>query len=211
MNVVELRRYALKPGRREDLIALFEREFVAGQEACGITLLGYYRDLDDPDAFVWLRGFDTMEQRREALHAFYVCSETWARNRDAANDTMLDSDNVLLLRPATTQTPRDGRSLLPDSFVAISIAMLAAPADDAYVDRFQRTMRPPLEAIAADVRCFVTEPHPNTFPRLPVREGEWAFVVTGKCADRQAIEEWRRILVGTQTLRLEPIGTSCRR
>ncbi|TIT92200.1 MAG: NIPSNAP family protein, partial [Mesorhizobium sp.] len=31
--VVELRQYTLKPGRRETLIALFDREFIETQEA----------------------------------------------------------------------------------------------------------------------------------------------------------------------------------
>ncbi|WP_406513549.1 hypothetical protein [Streptomyces sp. NBC_00161] len=35
--IVELRQYTLHPGARDTLIALFEREFVAGQEAAGMT------------------------------------------------------------------------------------------------------------------------------------------------------------------------------
>ena len=58
-NVVELRQYTLKSGQRDTLIALFEREFVESQEAVGIELIGTFRDLDDPDRFVWLRGFPT--------------------------------------------------------------------------------------------------------------------------------------------------------
>jgi hypothetical protein len=34
--VVELRRYRLRPGRRDDLVALFERELVETQEAVGM-------------------------------------------------------------------------------------------------------------------------------------------------------------------------------
>ena len=56
LSVIELRQYTLHPGRRDDLIALFEREFVEPQEALGIAVLGTFRDLDAPDRFVWLRG-----------------------------------------------------------------------------------------------------------------------------------------------------------
>src|SRR3982750_1412237 len=69
--IVELRRYALHPGRRETLIELFDREFVHTQEDCGMRVLGQFRDLDAPDDFVWLRGFANMAERREALAAFY--------------------------------------------------------------------------------------------------------------------------------------------
>ena len=99
MNVVELRRYTLKPGARETLVELFDREFVESQEALGMRILGTFRDLDDPDQFVWLRGFDDMASRAPALTAFYT-GPVWKAHSAAANETMVDVDNVLLLRPA---------------------------------------------------------------------------------------------------------------
>src|SRR3712207_1439560 len=93
--VVELRRYSLHPGRREALIDLFDREFVETQEDVGMSVVGQFRDLDDPDRFVWLRGFPDMSTRAEALDAFYG-GPVWAKYRDAANATMTGSDNVLL-------------------------------------------------------------------------------------------------------------------
>ena len=50
--VVELRQYTLKPGSRDALIELFDREFVETQEALGMAVLGQFRDLDDPERFV---------------------------------------------------------------------------------------------------------------------------------------------------------------
>ena len=55
--VVELRQYTLRPGQRDVLIGLFDREFVESQEAAGMAIVGQFRDLDDPDRFVWIRGF----------------------------------------------------------------------------------------------------------------------------------------------------------
>jgi hypothetical protein len=100
--IVELRRYTLHPGQREVLIELFDRELVETQEAVGMKVIGQFRDLDDPDQFVWLRGFPDMESRARSLAAFYG-GPVWKAHREAANATMIDSDNVLLLRPA-----RDG-------------------------------------------------------------------------------------------------------
>ena len=102
-RVVELRRYELRPGRRDELIDLFEREFVESQEREGMCLLGLFRDLDDDDQFVWLRGFRTMDERLTALTAFYT-GPTWRRHSAAANDTMIAVDNVLLLRPLVPVT-----------------------------------------------------------------------------------------------------------
>jgi hypothetical protein len=71
-EVVELRRYTLKPGARETLVELFDREFVESQEALGMSILGTFRDLDDPDQFVWIRGFSSVASRASALQAFYT-------------------------------------------------------------------------------------------------------------------------------------------
>ncbi len=65
--MLELRQYTLRPGRRDDLIELFERELVRPQEAVGMRVLGTFRDLDDSDRFVWLRGFADMTSRRSGL------------------------------------------------------------------------------------------------------------------------------------------------
>src|SRR3546814_8907243 len=54
--VLELRQYTLRPHTRDTLIALFDSTFVESQEAVGMSVLGQFRDLDDPERFVWLRG-----------------------------------------------------------------------------------------------------------------------------------------------------------
>jgi len=36
-----------------------------------MCILGQFRDLDDPDCFVWMRGFADMETRKGALESFY--------------------------------------------------------------------------------------------------------------------------------------------
>jgi len=97
--IIELRQYTLHPGRRDELIELFDREFVETQEAVGIQVIGQFRDLDDTDRFVWLRGFNDMPARAQSLNAFYG-GPVWKAHREAANATMIDSDNVLLLRLA---------------------------------------------------------------------------------------------------------------
>ena len=98
--IVELRQYMLHPGKRAVLIDLFDRKFVESQEALGMKVIGQFRDLDNPNRFVWLRGFRDMPSRVQALEDFYG-GPVWKAHREAANATMIDSDNVLLLHPAT--------------------------------------------------------------------------------------------------------------
>src|SRR5688572_26594158 len=95
--LVELRQYRLHPGKRDELIELFEREFVESQEEQGMKVIGTFVDLDQPDCFVWLRGYGDMASRLAGLSAFYG-GPVWQANRAAANATMIDSDNVFLLR-----------------------------------------------------------------------------------------------------------------
>src|SRR3981081_3533051 len=101
--IVELRQYALRPGKRHELIDLFDREFVETQEALGMKIIGQFRDLDQRNGFVWLRGFSDMVSRAQALQDFYG-GPVWKAHRESANATMIDSDNVLLLRPALAAT-----------------------------------------------------------------------------------------------------------
>ncbi|WP_116101886.1 putative quinol monooxygenase, partial [Amycolatopsis thermalba] len=100
-ELFELRQYTLHPGRREELVALFDRHFVESQAEAGMRVYGQFRDLDDPDRFVWIRGFPDAARRAEALAAFYERHPAWRTHRHTANATMVDSGDVLLLEPVT--------------------------------------------------------------------------------------------------------------
>ena len=183
--IVELRQYTLHAGRRDELIELFDREFVETQEAVGFQVIGQFRNLDDPNQFVWLRGFNDMAAREQSLNAFYS-GPIWKAHRDAANATMIDSDNVLLLRPAH---PTSGFSLTHEprlplnshavraGFVTATLYYFNAPVTSNFISYFENTIHPVLmEADASVLAYFVTEDGPNTYPKLPVREGEHVFV-----------------------------------
>lgn len=182
--VVELRQYTLKPGMRDTLIELFEREFVESQEATGMELIGQFRDADDPNRFVWLRGFADMESRAQSLGAFYG-GPVWKASRDAANETMIDSDNVLLLRPAWDRSgfandggrAARGATMPPAGAVIATIFYFDLPVTDTFIAAFRNAALPHWEAAGArSLAAFVTDPSANTFPALPIREGENVFV-----------------------------------
>lgn len=193
-GVVELRRYALHPGRRDTLIELFERELVEPQEALGMQVLGTFRELDDADRFTWLRGFDDMASRRRALEAFYG-GPVWQRHRDAANATMIDSDDVLLLRPArplsgfappSSRAPV-GATTPPAGLITATVCPLGEPADEALIARLESTARAHAAIGDAElVACLVSETARNDYPRLPVREGEPMAVWFSRFADAAA-------------------------
>jgi NIPSNAP len=198
INVVELRQYTLHPGQRDVLIELFDGEFVETQEAVGIRVLGQFRDANDPNRFVWLRGFENMGSRRDGLAAFYS-GAVWKANSSAANATMIDSDNVLLLRPMgsgfalppPTARPATGAPV-PTSIV---VAVLAIPGQVA----------PPG---GEELATFETEHAENTFPALPVRLGEQFEVAVRRFPGRAAAEDFAARLGPIEHLILLPTARS---
>jgi len=167
--VLELRQYTLHPGARDVLIDLFDAQLVETQEATGMDVVGQFRDVDDPDRFVWLRGFPSMECRADSLAAFYG-GPVWKANRDVANATMISSDDVLLLRPAGPGFALDGeRRGDAHGLVAVWITPLAHAEE------------PGVQELGGSILAsFVTDPSENTFPALPVREdGPWFVTFAG--------------------------------
>jgi hypothetical protein len=207
-SVIELRQYTLKPGRRDELIALFEHHFLEGQEQYGMQILGQFRHRTDPDQFVWLRGFADLQARHRALQGFYD-GPIWQAHRAAANATMLDSDNVLLLKPARSTSgfcdDASGRLALDaedaaGGMVIATVYGFDVPVESRFVEYFETQVAPILcEAGATLLGYYVTEPAENTFPQLPVREGEHVFVWLASFADEEAYAAYQMALTINQT------------
>jgi hypothetical protein len=211
--IVELRQYTLHHQQRDVLIELFEREFVETQEAAGITVLGQFRDLDDPDRFVWLRGFDTMPSRAEALGRFYG-GPVWRAHRDAANATIIDSDNVLLLRPGsaagafprpTVARPAPGEPrAVPRSRLLATLWQGGRSFTSGLVEFFEQRVRPVLAETGGDPLAYLRSEHaPNTFPALPVRTGKEIFVWFSRFADTNQMEDHIERLESSRSWREE--------
>ncbi|HEX7121402.1 MAG TPA: hypothetical protein VF178_03450 [Gemmatimonadaceae bacterium] len=194
--IVELRQYTLLPGKRDVLIDIFEREFIEWQEAVGIEVIDHFRDLDDPDRFVWLRGFPDLPTRATANEAFYA-GEVFRRNRDTANAVLVDYTNVLLLRPAGPawvyptdgERPPAGVTGGPTCLVVATIYQLDPAAEAEFPAFFETSVAPELTACGATtLAAYATEHSPNNYPRLAIREGEHVFVWFSRFADVAAYE-----------------------
>jgi quinol monooxygenase YgiN len=197
--IVELRQYTLHQGQRDVLIDLFDREFIETQEADGMRVLGQFRDLDHPNRFVWLRGFPDMPGRARSLGAFYG-GPTWKAHSRAANATMVDSDNVLLLRPARPTSgfsleklrrPGPGSTDVPKRLVIVTIYSFDEPPGYDVIDLLEGEVTPLLKDAGASILGrFVTESSANTFPALPVREGEQVLVDVWAFRDEAAYDKY---------------------
>jgi hypothetical protein len=229
-SVVELRQYVLKPGAADALVEVFEAELVESQEALGMAVGGLFRDRDDADRFVWMRGFSSMEARGDALGAFYG-GPVWKQHGPAANATMVDSDDVLLLRPSDPPHPAPapgprapvGAAVRGDEWVVVT-AWLHEPGRGTCSWLAEHVQPLLTSALGTTVATWRTEPAENTFPALPVRP-DHAFVWAATFADHASYAAalaaldrhpgWPRTQTAldargvlAQTLRLRPTARS---
>ena len=234
-NIFELRQYTLKPGQRDLLIELFDREFVETQEAVGMRVCGQFRDEDHPDRFVWIRAFADMEARERALTSFYGGPAWKAHGRQAAA-TMIDSDNVLLLHPVDppggfndlrAKRPSTGAPAPQSALVTATIYSLRADTRREFATFFRERLLPALRESGITPRAiFASEHSPNTYPALPVREGEEVVVWFASFENAKALatsldrlsrsDRWAHVNSELETylkappelLRLRPTGRS---
>ena len=149
-----------------------------------------------------------MPSRAQALKDFYG-GPVWKAHREAANATMIDSGNVLLLHPVNPtsgfsfgnkERPPVGANEARSELIVATIYYSDAPVDAAFVQFFEKTVKPAVTDSGASVLAyFVSEHSENTFPALPVREGENVFVWFARFNDPAAYE--RHIAALTQSPR----------
>ena len=134
---------------------------------------------------------------------------------------MVDSDNVLLLRPVTASSgfPAPAAARLPAgvtpaglSRVLVTLYYRDQPFDQAFADFFERQARPALiEAGATPLACLQTEHAENTFPALPVRTGENVFAWLARFPSEARLDGYLRQVGSSgaaQQLRLAPTARS---
>src|SRR5438045_2142610 len=110
----------------------------------------------------------------------------WKTHRESANATMIDTDNVLLLRPAlptsgfsleNLKRPPMGSDEVSKGLVVATICYFESPVASEFINFFEHTLKPVETSLGAPISAyFVTENSENTFPALPVRAGENVFV-----------------------------------
>ena len=140
-----------------------------------------------------------MTSRAKALSDFYG-GPVWKTHREAANATMIDSDNVLLLRPVhptsgfsleNMKRPPMGSDEVSASLVVTTIYYFERPVASDFMNFFEQTLKPMATSLGATISAyFVTENSENTFPALPVRENENVFVWFSIFEDSAAYENY---------------------
>jgi NIPSNAP len=104
--IVEVRSYRIKPGHREEFVELFVTRAIPALQSHGMSILGPMLDLENPNKFVWLRGFPSLEGRDEMKNAFYE-SDLWKKELEAIAMPMLESYDVILCETSSAMFVTD--------------------------------------------------------------------------------------------------------
>ncbi len=93
----ELRQYRLRPGTREAWVCLMEEVIIPFQVAKGMVVVGSFIVPDDPEAYVWIRRFESEDERARQYDAVYE-SEEWKTKVRPRIDEMLIREQMVVTR-----------------------------------------------------------------------------------------------------------------
>lgn len=175
-QVIEFRRYTIKAGERDHFIQYFEAFFPEAMEQLGALVLGQFAEREDASHFLWLRGFHSTFDRPIANSAFYF-GPLWREHKATLNDLMVDSDNVLLLRPLHADR---GPVVLPavdpvreasgaKGILVTQIFPIKKQTDEQDVSKVDEVFASYRAPGVREAGILTTLDGPNNFPQLPVR------------------------------------------
>lgn len=93
--IVEVRTFTVTPGRRGRFLEFFARDATPLQRALGMGIVGPFVDLENPDVFIWLRTFPSLEARDRMKRALYE-GDAWKNELEEIAMPMLESYQVAL-------------------------------------------------------------------------------------------------------------------
>jgi NIPSNAP len=194
-QVIEFRRYTVKEGEREHFAEYFETYFPDAFQQMGAILFGQFFERKNPVGFTWMRGFKNMDARAIINAAFYY-GPLWREHSVTMNSLMIDSDNVLLLRPLSPERgvpvfPSVDPVTEPKGAQGVAIAQIFAVKPnsiDAFAQQAEATFASYREAGVHEAGLLVTLDAPNNFPQLPVRTDGPYLVWIGIVRDNKAFE-----------------------
>jgi len=93
--IVEVRAYRIKPGLRAKFIEVFVQRAVSAQQSLGIQIVGPMIDVENPNKFVFLRSFPSLEERERMKTEFYE-GPLWKNELEGIAMPMIESYDVIL-------------------------------------------------------------------------------------------------------------------
>lgn len=94
--IIEMRTYKTTPGKRPKFLEIFRQRSVPAHIELGMTILGPFLSVEDPDTFFFMRGFPDLASR-ESLKAKFYESELWKDELEKLFMPMLEKYDVLVV------------------------------------------------------------------------------------------------------------------
>jgi len=93
----ELRQYRCFPGKREAWVKMMEEEIIPFQISKGMVVIGSFVGEQEDDLYVWIRRFDSEEQR-EALYEAVYQSDEWKNDLGPRAGEHIDRERIVVTR-----------------------------------------------------------------------------------------------------------------
>lgn len=101
MAFYELRQYKVLPGQMQGWVKMMEEEIIPFQISKGMVITGSFQGETDSSVYVWLRRFDSEEQR-VALYAAVYESDFWKTQISPRVPEYLDRSGIVVTRIVAT-------------------------------------------------------------------------------------------------------------
>jgi hypothetical protein len=97
MAFYELRQYKVLPGMLDGWVKIMEEEIIPFQVSKGMVICGSFRGETDPSIYIWLRRFESEEQRVALYKAVYE-TEYWKTEIGPRVPEYLDRESNVITR-----------------------------------------------------------------------------------------------------------------
>jgi NIPSNAP protein len=98
---IELRQYRTKPGQREKWVKFMEEEIIPFQVSKGMVILGSFVGQEEEDLYVWIRRFESEEERKRQYEAVYE-SDHWKNVIAPQVPMLIDREAIKVTRIEAT-------------------------------------------------------------------------------------------------------------
>ena len=97
MAFYELRQYKVKPGKLLEWVKIMEEEIIPFQVSKGMVICGSFCGEEDDSLYIWLRRFESEEERKELYSAVYD-TDYWKNEIGPQVPEYLDRDKNVITR-----------------------------------------------------------------------------------------------------------------
>lgn len=97
----ELRQYRTRPGQRAAWVKFMEEEIIPFQVSKGMVILGSFVGQEEDDLYVWIRRFESEEERKRLYEAVYE-SDHWKNKIAPKVPEMLFREQIKVSRIEAT-------------------------------------------------------------------------------------------------------------